>query len=295
MQKAQKQKLIGTLIFTTLLMVLLALSFPSIEMQPGEIISFQTSEQSFFGNSQIPDDVDWFFVFLQGVLAVLIILTPIHIIISLFDKEARQKLFTTLLKFGLIFILGLSLTRWQFPDPSDDNAPLLLQPGFAEPSEFLGDTVTPPSFEANPRPWMLAVTIIGIAFIVAVITFILLKVITARQPKKQQPFQDLAENAEAALAEIEEANLDFNDVITRCYAEMSQTLQTESGIERQQTMTPQEFEQELILKGFPNQPVQNLTQLFQQVRYGHQQPKEQEKQIAAASLKEIITFCRGLT
>jgi hypothetical protein len=292
MSKAQKQKLIGILIFTIFTMVLLALSLPAIEMRPGEIISLQNSEQSFFRNNQVPANVDWFFLFIQGILAVLIILTPVHIIISLFDKEARRRLFSNLVKYGLIFVFGLSLARLQLPSPTGDNPPLLLQPGFAEPLAFAGDTVTPPGFEANPQPWMLAITMIGVALFLAFITFILFKFINARQPNKRPQFQELAETAQTALDEIVADRMHFNDVITRCYVEMSQTLKAESGIERQQTMTPQEFEQELTLKGFPPQPVQNLTQLFQQVRYGRHQPPEKEKRIATESLREMIDFCR---
>jgi hypothetical protein len=58
-------------------------------------------------------------------------------------------------------------------------------------------------------------------------------------------------------------------------------------------MTTHEFERELLQRGFPALPVQRLTRLFEQVRYGGQQPGVFEKQTATESLREIIAFCRG--
>ena len=78
-----------------------------------------------------------------------------------------------------------------------------------------------------------------------------------------------------------------------CYAEMSQALQAEKGIRRAQAVTTHEFEKELLTKGFPGRPIQQLTRLFEQVRYGHQQLGDEAKQSAKESLREIIDFCRG--
>jgi hypothetical protein len=73
---------------------------------------------------------------------------------------------------------------------------------------------------------------------------------------------------------------------------MSQTLQSEKGIQRGEAMTPYEFEQKLLARGFPARPIQQLTKLFEQVRYGRQQPGENEKQVAVESLGEIIAYCK---
>ena len=289
----RKQQLLGFLIFAFLLMVLLGVSLPILQMEPGVIFSLQASDQKTVGSSQIPDDFNWFLIALQGFQVFLFILAFVYIVISLFDKNARRRLLSDLLKFALLTMLLLFLLNQELPSPPPSD-PDMLQPGILEPAEFAGEIVTPPDFEANPQPWILPLITIGVAVLLALVTFLVLKFLSKRKSVERPQFSDFADNAQNALDEIEEAKIDFNDVIIRCYAEMSQTLKDKNGIQRTQTMTTREFEQDLLLKGFPARPVQQLTQLFEQVRYGRQRPGENEKQAATESLSEIIAFCRGL-
>ena len=293
MPKVQKQKVIGFLIFVTLLVALMALSLASIEMKPGEIITLQSSEEASFGANQPPMDVDWFFIFLQGGLIILIILSLVHVLISLFDKEARRKLFKTLIKYGLLMLLIFSLSKLVLPDTLLDSQPLEIQPGIAEIPELTGEVVDPSNFEVATQSWMLLAIICGTAAIAAAITYWVLKLLFKRESDGYDRYSELAVKAQAALKDIESAKIDFDDVIIRCYAEMSQALQTEKGIKRKQAVTPNEFEEELLAKGFPPHPVQQLTQLFVRVRYGHQELGEDAKERATESLREIIAFCRG--
>jgi hypothetical protein len=131
-----------------------------------------------------------------------------------------------------------------------------------------------------------------VAAFVALITFFSLKSLTNTDPAKGDHLQEFADKAQAALNDLEAAKTEFDDVIIQCYAEMSQVLQAERDIHREQAMTTHEFGQELLTKGFPAQPVQQLTHLFEQVRYGHQQLGEGARQSATESLRMIIDFCR---
>ncbi|MFC1996087.1 DUF4129 domain-containing protein [Chloroflexota bacterium] len=292
MSKSQKQKLIGLLISTSILLVLLGISLPVLQMKSGEMYLFQTSNQSVMGTSQGFENFKWFFLLIQGFLLFLIILTPIHIIISLLSKEGRRKLLSDLLKIALLFLVGMWLLDRGFPDGQP--APFeVFQPGNFDLSEIGVGTAAPPDFEANPQPWMLPLIMIGVAVVVAVITFFTYNFLSNRKSGDQPEFQDFADNAQNALKAIKEDKIDFNNVIIRCYAEMNQTLRIENGIQRDQAMTTNEFEQELLAKGFPAQPVQHLTQLFERVRYGLHQPEEIDKKVAIESLREIIGFCRG--
>ena len=288
----RKQQLLGFLFFAFLLMVLLGVSLPMLQMEPGEIFSLQASDQPTFSSNRDPDNFSWFFVAIRGFQVILFILAFVYIVISLFDKKARRRLLSDLLKFALLTMLMLFLLDRGLPSsqPSD---PESLQTGFLEPPEFSGEIVTPPNFEANPQPWILPMITIGAAVLLALVTFLVLNFLSKRKPVERPALSDIAVNAQNALDEIEEAKIDFNDVIIRCYAEMSQTLKAENGIQRDQTMTTREFEQDLLVRGFPARPVQQLTHLFEQVRYGRQRPGENDKQVATESLNEIIAFCRG--
>ena len=57
-------------------------------------------------------------------------------------------------------------------------------------------------------------------------------------------------------------------------------------------MTPHEFERILQERGLPRGPVHDLTQLFEQVRYGGYNPGRQEERVAVSSLSAIVTACQ---
>ena len=67
--------------------------------------------------------------------------------------------------------------------------------------------------------------------------------------------------------------LDLKDVIVKCYRQMSLALEKEQGIERKDFMTTREFENLLEAAGIPHDPIHQLTQLFEAVRYGNWQPQ----------------------
>jgi hypothetical protein len=93
-----------------------------------------------------------------------------------------------------------------------------------------------------------------------------------------------ARNAHRALQSGE----DFHNVILRCYFEMSQTLDRQRGIRREESMTAREFQRRLIDLGLPKEPVGQLTSLFEAVRYGAKEPGEQAERQAIDCLEAIV-------
>jgi hypothetical protein len=71
---------------------------------------------------------------------------------------------------------------------------------------------------------------------------------------------------------------------------MGQALQQEQRIEREAFMTTGEFEVLLSAKGVPRDPVHQLTQLFDAVRYGRRQPASGENQRALQCLDAILAY-----
>jgi hypothetical protein len=293
MSKIQKRQLLGLMIFTCLLMVLLAISLPALQMQSGEIFSLQPSELPSFGSSQESEDFSWILGLIQGLVIALFILLPVYIVIGLLSKEGRKKLLVDALIITLSLLIAMWLLNLNLPIMQSDE-PLLPQPEINSLPELELDTFTPPTFEANPKPWMLTLIVIATAVLLAGCVFLALRLLSNRTSLERSPYLELADNAQTTLKEIEEAEMDFDDVIIRCYAKMSHTLQVENGIQRAQAMTTTEFEQGLLARGFPAEPIKKLTQLFEQVRYGRQQPMEFEKQVAVECMGDIIDYCRGL-
>jgi hypothetical protein len=102
----------------------------------------------------------------------------------------------------------------------------------------------------------------------------------------------LAQEAESALDAIKVGE-SLRSVIIRCYLQMNRVLQEEQNIERGENMTVREFESWLEWKGFPRAPLQQLSRLFESVRYGHANISKEDEKMAVESLNEIIQFCRG--
>ncbi len=67
-------------------------------------------------------------------------------------------------------------------------------------------------------------------------------------------------------------------------------LEKEQGIERKDFMTTGEFEVLLETAGAPHDPVHQLTQLFEAVRYGNWQPNPMDDQKAIQALEAIMLF-----
>jgi hypothetical protein len=79
----------------------------------------------------------------------------------------------------------------------------------------------------------------------------------------------------------------------RCYFEMNRILGQQRGLSRSVTMTPREFEQELRGAGLPEADVEQLTRLFESVRYGARIPDKQQERQAVACLTAIAESCTG--
>ena len=86
--------------------------------------------------------------------------------------------------------------------------------------------------------------------------------------------------------------LDLKNVIVDCYRQMSWALQREQGIELNETMTAREFEELLNVRGFPNAPVHQLTQLFEVARYGVRQLNASDERDAFDCLNAIVRHSR---
>lgn len=106
---------------------------------------------------------------------------------------------------------------------------------------------------------------------------------------KDMPTKDLIKaEASQALKEIREGS-ELSNVVIRCYMQMVDTLKTEGGIEREDTVTTQEFEKVLISYGFPERAVTCLTTLFEKVRYGNK-VIDSKDELAAV---DCLTAIRG--
>jgi hypothetical protein len=141
-----------------------------------------------------------------------------------------------------------------------------------------------------------ALIVVGIASVI-VLFLLLLRWWRYRQELKaiaELPVDELRARALEALQELRHGNAPLANVIRRCYQEMVQTVQEQRGIYRERHVTPREFEMRLLQIGLPDLPVQRLTRLFEQVRYGNASAGEREKRQAIDSLEQIVAACEQL-
>jgi lysylphosphatidylglycerol synthetase-like protein (DUF2156 family) len=111
-----------------------------------------------------------------------------------------------------------------------------------------------------------------------------------RSRVSSSPLEQLAQEAQEALVALE-AGADMKDTVLRCYFEMSRVLDEQRGIRRPRAMTPREFERQLKDAGLPQPQIEQLTRLFEGVRYGARMADEQEERQAVACLTAIVEAC----
>jgi len=107
------------------------------------------------------------------------------------------------------------------------------------------------------------------------------------QPK---PLEEIADIARSTLRELGREKPSRNAII-RCYTRMNDVVDERRGISRHMSMTPAEFAVQLVGVGLPGEAVQELTRVFERVRYGAQTVGAQEIKEAKQCLSEILKAC----
>jgi len=269
-------------------MLLLSISLPGLKFQPGQPFSFGTPPPASSGPPQTGGS-DIYVWLLKGLLALGIILFPIYIIISLFTPEGRKRLLVQLTGFVILFAALLLLSNHSTP-------PLQISPASTAglPSQpVLTPPPSLPPFVARSSTGAEWGIMLGLAALIAVAALLLYRTYRRREILTTAgPLDRLAREAQGAVNALA-AGEDIRDVVLRSYYQMSRVLDEERGIRREVAMTPHEFLQTLTSKGVPNEPVRELTLLFEEVRYGSRQPGKPEEQRAIASLQAIINYCKN--
>jgi len=270
-----------------MVMILLSTSFPALDMRPGNYFRLELSTLPGFIPTERSPDISWFFELIQVLVVVLLILLPVYIALSLLSKEGRRKLLAN----AILITLILSGALWL--------ATVDLSPASPPASENLPQTVDEampfPVFSAEPASWIWPIAILTTAVLLTLGVLLAKSFLTEHISTESPNLIEAADSAMTATLDIEESSIGFDDVIIRCYVEMTLILQAQEGIQRSQGMTAYEFEQKLINQGFPPRPIKQITQLFEQVRYGRHHAKDHEQKDAVECLGEIIDFCRGLS
>ena len=211
------------------------------------------------------------------------VLFPISVIYFFISAEARRRVLRDLLLLTLVLGLLYLFTRVfrRFQELAEDISNLA-QVGPPPPPEFIAE---PSEFIIHPPG----------ALVVGVSALLLASLLVAaywvwrgwQQTHPHDALTQLASEAQTALKELQ-AGADLQDVVLRCYYEMSRVLRDHKGVRREKAMTPREFERRLEAVGVRDDHIRRLTRLFEGVRYGAKRAGERERREAQECLAAIV-------
>jgi hypothetical protein len=281
MTSKSKQNVLIYMIFVLLGTNLLAAGLPQMELKQGLPAPGYTGGQIIIPeitlSSHLNMDIHPFILRLFGILVAVSLVVILGLILSGkgWKKVLKHFLAYTLLLGGfIIFIFFVYLLRSLPLEPAE----LLPRPTPPEPP-----LTTPLGSPPVSLTWLVGICL---ALIAAILLYTWLR--ARRKLDQTALLVKQVENARQNLL----SGMNLDEVILRCYQQMSLVLQQEGGIERQSFTTPAEFEDQLIAAEFPKEPIHQLTHLFEIVRYGHGSPTSADEQEALSSLQKIVAHLK---
>jgi len=274
-----KQKILILLGLVMIITMIIAASLPRLELQPGmpppklqggQVVVASTKEEP-----SIAVPIKKF----ASVLFVLIVAGAMLYTAYKLVQGADWKNITDFIRPMLIIsviVIGFIFLIMLFPDP-----------GSSIPIEMPLPTPEPPVTAPLGSVPPLLLWLVGIGLLV--ISVLMGVWIVLSRPAR--PLDMVGLEAEKAWQALK-TGLDLKDVIIKCYLQMSLALEKDQGIERKEFMTTGEFEKLLETAGLPHDPIHQLTQLFDAVRYGNWKPNPVDEQKAIQCLEAIMLYSR---
>jgi hypothetical protein len=269
-------------------LLILAASLSSLDLKPGQTFNIQRVNQS-PGAEWLPINVDIWPVIFQALLIIFVLTLPFYIIYMMIDAKRRKRLLINLFGAALM-ILGLSMIRQALINRDlkgqESSAPLAIPTGYPQP---LG---TPVTFTANPADHLVTIAALLLGGLGVVIAFMAWYFIAGRRRISMDPAQLLAVQAEETIEDLL-AGKNLRETILLCYRRMTEIVAKNRNLPRDVSVTSHEFEQLLVTNGLPAAPVHDLTQVFEDIRYGDQNAGEEERRRAVSALRIIASVCRA--
>lgn len=266
--------------------VILSVGLSELELRPGQPFSLGRRPPVSGGSYSIGGGSTLVTV-IRVFVIVAVLFLPFAIIQLIVSPKARKRLLRQLVSLLPFFILLHLMMRAQFNVTGEQVQPLDMLPD----TPPLAPTV---AFTPNPPPWLNVAMSLGLAVLVAMVLIGVLWLVLRHRYHPKSPLEQLAREAQDALDALL-TGADLKNVVMRCYFEMARMLNEQRGIKRQRDMTPREFRSRLEEAGLPGEPIRQLTQLFEEVRYGTKVPSKGEEHQAIACLTAIVEACRSFS
>ena len=277
-------------VIAVLSLILLAGSLNALELSPGQEFRFEEAAETVY-EQNVPEGWTGSLLVLFRIILILgWVLIPLYLILLIFSKEARKRFLRDMTMMLPILVMLYMLNTSQVARNMAENLELNFEEMEMAEIEGPGD-LAPPEF-TPPPDWVTTLAIVIIALVAAAIVAGAIYIVWKRSRERTyEPIHRVEKEARAALDAIETGG-DLREAIIRCYVQMIEALKEYRGIYRDRDMTAHEFELFLTKRGLPREPIHQLTQLFEQVRYGAQAPGRREENQAISSLSAIISACQ---
>jgi type II secretory pathway pseudopilin PulG len=271
-----------------LLILILAMSLPGLELSPGQSFSLGPTQPDAPGSGEGLGGGEVLLRMFQGVIGLALILLPVYLLYSLLTREGRNRLVADVVALGLIILFGEFLRHL----PREAAATRSAADNPQSMIQLPGSEATV-AFSAAPPPGLTLAVLLIISVLLVAAAGGLIWFFRRRRTSRQSAWKELAQEAQAALDTLQQGG-DFKLTIMRCYQEMSRVVREERGLARETAMTPREFEDYLAGQGLARTPINTLTRLFEQVRYGGLPAESDDEAVALSCLTEIAEGCRSL-
>jgi hypothetical protein len=288
-----RQKTIALLLlaFVAIVIFVLATNASQLVLSEGTPVAISRQLEVERGLGVDPKGGENLIALFRALLLCMIIFLPVALFYMLFTKRGRKDLIILLVNGLIIFLMVSSLSRiipQNFDTPTPTPAPESVQEPPLDMSLLEEDTGE--AFVANPPEWAIWVGSLVLALFFALLVIVAyLRFFRRRQGSNM--LQELAEEAQQAIDDIQ-AGGDLRQIIINCYRDMMKVVKKTRGIIRDEAMTPEEFGALLEKRGLPSGPLQRLTRLFEEVRYGNRLPTHHEEQLAILCLQELVAACQ---
>ncbi|MBC7220031.1 DUF4129 domain-containing protein [Candidatus Bipolaricaulota bacterium] len=217
---------------------------------------------------------------LDVLLVAVLVLGAAHVAWCIISREHRAKFLRTLAMLLVLIAVAHVITNSlrsaldEVPLPEEGPAPLLPGSDLSTGGEGR-EEILPPRI-----PSWLAYLVAGGGG--ALIAWWAGRRFRPRPKSVAEEIEDAAQSATAELAR----GLPVSDVVIRCWLRMVEILSPRVPEASLPTLTPRELADRLVSIGFRSEPVRVLTQLFEEVRYGHKE-SEPRREAALAALAAV--------
>jgi hypothetical protein len=284
---SNRVRLVAYLGLTMVTFIILAAGISNLQLKAGEIL-FAPVEQVEIedeGPTQAAKATPYTPTSPQSILGILSVVAGLIVLYAAFRSPRIRSGLLGLLVFFILYMAVIQMYR-MFNEPSAEEE---VPEAAVENKERL-----PEELIENPPDlldWVSAATTIGIVVAVAFASWTLWRYRT-KLLNRRPPLEIITDEVAATLADIR-SGANLRDAVMRCYYDMGQALRKGLGLVRQEGMTPREFEEVLKQSGLPGSSVEQLTRLFEKVRYGGQVASEQDKHEAVTCLEAIVLAAAG--